>query len=116
MQSQTLEQEIQAAIATAGEHASNCGEKIAASGLAEAIEYCAAQQIDPPQCSLTAKSANADALRAKAARMLSDISWWERRLERLALGKYEASQFGQGLVTNFVSDATRSYLQSKRKR
>lgn len=52
--------------------------------LADALTYCKAQRIDPPQCSLTAESPNAHRLRIQAMEHLSDESWWRKRLTILA--------------------------------
>ena len=65
-------------------HAGHCRELLDAGSLAAALEYCKAQRIDPPQCSLTAESANADKLRAIAKNMLIDPGWWSKRLGILA--------------------------------
>jgi len=61
-------------------HAKHCSELILKNGLAAALKYCLDQGIEPPQCSLTADSTNAKMLREKAARMLCETRWWERRL------------------------------------
>lgn len=56
-------------------HANHCRELLDAGSLSAALEYCKAQRIDPPQCTLTAESANADNLRAIAKNMLLDPGW-----------------------------------------
>jgi hypothetical protein len=60
--------------------ASNCAIIIETQGLIDALEYCKKQGEQPPQCSLTAQSANAKMLRVKAKRMLCETKWWERPL------------------------------------
>lgn len=71
-------------IDNAGNHADACIAMLDAGNLAETLAYCAAQRIDPPQCSLTADSPNAHRLRIKAMEHLSDESWWRKRLAILA--------------------------------
>ncbi len=56
-------------------HAEKSTKIINEKGLSEALEYCSNQSIDPPQCSLTAQSKNADMQRAKATRMLCEVKW-----------------------------------------
>ena len=68
----------------ASKHASSCITMLDARNLEGALAYCAAQRIDPPQCSLTANSPNANRLRAKAMEHLSDAKWWQKRLDILA--------------------------------
>jgi len=65
--------------------------------------------IEPPQCSLSAKSSNADVQRAKAARMLGESKWWSRRLKNKTIQNFEAKQREVGLVTNSVSDELLKY-------
>jgi hypothetical protein len=64
----------------AAKHATACMALLDAGKLAEALAYCAAQRVDPPQCSLTAESPNAHKLRMKAMEHLSDEAWWRKRL------------------------------------
>lgn len=64
----------------ATKHATACMALLKAGKLAEALAYCAAQRVDPPQCSLTAESPNAHKLRVKAMDHLSDEAWWRKRL------------------------------------
>lgn len=61
-------------------HVAACVALLDADKLAEALEYCAAQRVEPPQCSLTAESPNAHKLRVKAMGHLSDEGWWRKRL------------------------------------
>lgn len=61
-------------------HVTACTIMLDAGNLAAALEYCAAQKVDPPQCSLTADSPNAHMLRMKAMDHLSDEAWWRKRL------------------------------------
>lgn len=68
----------------ANKHAASCIKLLDAGNLAAALAYCAAQRVDPPQCSLTADSPNAHRLRAKAMEHLSDPKWWQKRLDILA--------------------------------
>jgi hypothetical protein len=99
----------------AKEFAKTCASIIEDEGLSSAINYCAEQRVDPPQCSLTAKSDNADKMRLLAANMLSDPTWWGRRLKRLENQDFESLQREHGMVTNIVSDATLEYyLKSKK--
>lgn len=62
-------------------HSSACIALLDAGNLKDAQAYCASQSIDPPQCSLTADSANAHNLRAKAMNHLADYGWWLKRLK-----------------------------------
>lgn len=110
-----LEQYIISYVAQAEIHARHCVETLATDDLAGALAYCRTQGIDPPQCSLSAQSINAETLRMKARRMLSDIAWWKKRLETYAVRSYEAEQIRAGNVTNYVSDDVLEYSQ-KRKR
>lgn len=69
---------------TAQHHATACIKLLDENRLADALEYCKNQGIDPPQCSLTAQSGNADRLRNIAMNMLADPRWWTRRLNSQA--------------------------------
>lgn len=71
-------------IEEANKHATACIAMLEAGELADALAYCAAQRVDPPQCSLTAESPNAQRLRAKAMEHLSDETWWRKRLTILS--------------------------------
>jgi hypothetical protein len=64
----------------ATKHATACVALLDAGKLAEALTYCAAQRVDPPQCSLTAESPNAHKLRTIAMNQLTDEAWWRKRL------------------------------------
>lgn len=88
---------------------------IGETGLAEAMEFCRSKEIDPPQCSLTAQSLNADLMRMKARRMLSETKWWSRRLEQKAVMDFENEQRRVGLVTNCVSDELLAYYRKKQR-
>jgi len=74
-----IESIVEASQPAAASHAAKCTSLLSSNKLAEAIEYCKAQGIDPPQCSLTAESTNAQKLREIAKGMLSDgsrqLSW-----------------------------------------
>ena len=80
-------------------HASHCRELLDAGSLAAALEYCKSQRIDPPQCSLTAVSANADNLRAIAKNMLVDPGWWSKRLRILAARDQAMVAIREGLFS-----------------
>ena len=95
-------------------HAKKCDSIIETNGLAEALEYCKLQGIDPPQCSLTAQSENASNLRNKAKRMLCEVSWWERRIGISESRDFEYAQIQAGKVINGVSNE--SYLRHSAKR
>ena len=97
-------------------HAKFCAELIHREGLKAALDYCQKQNIEPPQFSLTADSHNAHVLREKAARMLSEIKWWKRRLGNKAGRDFEYGQMLQGKVTNIISDASLKYYLSKKRR
>lgn len=97
-------------------HAKRCAELIPKRGLAAALEYCQQQGIEPPQCSLTADSANARMLREKATRMLGEIRWWKRRLGVKAGRDFEHRQLLEGKVTNIISDESLEYYLSKKRR
>lgn len=112
---QDLENAVSDKVKLATQHAINCVKLINESGLEPAIKYCKQQGIEPPQCSFTAQSANADKDRATASRMLGEVKWWARRLKNNAIGNYENDQRKQGKVTNYISDDLRAYDQKKRK-
>jgi hypothetical protein len=109
-----IENTIEAAQQTADLHASNCADLLSRNQLAEALDYCKAQGIDPPQCSLTAESPNARKLREKAKGMLSDAAWWRKRLKTKALRDYEQGQIRAGKVDQGVSDAMLDYMTNKK--
>lgn len=71
-------------IEDATKHANACMALLDAGKLAEALTYCAAQRVDPPQCSLAAESPNAHKLRMLAMNHLSDEAWWRKRLALIA--------------------------------
>ena len=71
-------------IEDASKHATACIAMLESGKLADALDYCAAQRVDPPQCSLTAESPNGHRLRLKAMEQLSDEAWWRKRLTILA--------------------------------
>ena len=64
----------------ATKHATACVALLDAGKLAEALAYCAAQRVEPPQCSLTAESPNANKLRMLAMNHLTDEARWRKRL------------------------------------
>lgn len=111
-----LELQIEEAQSYAEFHARKCSDILASKGLADALEYCEKQGIEPPQCSLTATSANAENLRANAARMLSKEKWWKRRLGNKAGQEIELLQIQSGKVTNFISDESLEYHVNKRRK
>lgn len=97
-------------------HANSCAGLINQGKLAEAIEYCKSKHIDPPKCSLTAESKNADNMRSLARRMLSDKKWWSRRLQKYGVQTFEHKQRMAGKVTNYVSDELFAWHQKNKKR
>lgn len=114
---EALETRVNAAVSFASSHANACKALSGGGDLKGAIEYCARQGIEPPQCSLTAQSENASRLREAAARKLSDPKWWKTSLETTAIRSYEAEQMALGDVRNHVSDGLAAYMQkSKAKR
>jgi hypothetical protein len=82
-------------IEDACKHATACIAMLEAGKLADALAYCAAQRVDPPQCSLTAESPNAHRLRMKAMEQLSDEAWWRKRLTILARRDAEMDRMKQ---------------------
>lgn len=100
---------VDEAIKKSSDHSVECKRIISTTGLANALSYAENVGIRPPQCSLTAQSGNADMLRAKASRMLSESKWWAKQLKNKAIQDYEQEQRCQGLVTNFISDELRAY-------
>lgn len=112
--SSEIEKFIEASQQAAESHALNCTKLLTRNQLAEAIDYCKAQGIDPPQCSLTAESPNAQKLREKAKGMLSDESWWRKRLKTKALRDFEQNQIHAGKVIQGVSDAMLEYMTSNK--
>lgn len=109
-----IESAIEAAQQAAESHTATCTTLLLRNQLAEAIDYCKAQGIDPPQCSLTAESPNAHKLREKAKEMLSDAGWWRKRLKTKALRDFEQGQIRAGNVTQGVSDAMLEYMTTKK--
>ena len=85
-------------------------------GLSEALEYCSNQNINPPQCSLTAESKSAGMLRDKATRMLCDVKWWKRRLSNQGAQRFEHEKIQTGNVTQFLSDEALEYQLNKRRK
>lgn len=84
-----LKMSVEKFVSLSETHAYNSSKLIEDCGLEIAVEYCKLQRIDPPQCSFTAVSKNADMLRDKARRMLSDDKWWARRLKMQAIQGHE---------------------------
>lgn len=72
------------ACAKAGEYTARCQQFIASQDLAAALAFCNSVSVTPPQCSLTAKSDNAEKLRSSAKRKLSDPIGWGKSLETVA--------------------------------
>ncbi|MDI5832565.1 hypothetical protein OCF84_21410 (plasmid) [Shewanella xiamenensis] len=97
-------------------HSVACEKLIMSGDLKGAIDYCVKQGIEPPQCSLTAQSANADKMRAIAERMLCDTKWWSRRLKRKAMMQFEQEQRENGHVTNFISDESLKHYQANKRK
>ena len=79
-------------------HSAACGELIEHEGLKAAVAYCIAQQVEPPQCSLTATSPNAERLRETTKRMLADYGWWSKRLKLRAARAAEMRRIRDGLA------------------
>jgi hypothetical protein len=100
---------VNEALKSASVHSLKCEDLICTQSLAKAMEYTESMGIEPPQCSLSAKSSNADVQRAKAARMLGETKWWSRRLENQAIQNFEAKQRELGLVTDSMSDELLKY-------
>lgn len=96
-------------------HSVACEKLIMNGDLKGAIDYCVKQGIEAPQCSLAAKSENADKMRSIAERMLSDSKWWTRRLKNLAMMQFENEQRAKGLVTNCISDESFKHYQANRR-
>ena len=109
----SLKLEIEKEKSLASIHVEKCKLLIQNNSLADAIEYCKSQEIEAPNCSLSAKSKNADFLRNKAINLICQDEWWSRRLETKAVRKYEQHQRIQGNVTNFISDETANYFSKK---
>lgn len=114
----TMASEIESAIEVAQQaaesHAAKCSSLLLRDMLAEAIDYCKLQGIDPPKCSLTAESPNAHKLRETAKGMLSDLVWWQKRLKLKALRDFEHSQIRAGKVTMGISDEMLEYMATKK--
>ncbi|EOB3575072.1 hypothetical protein ACHELY_004301 [Vibrio vulnificus] len=107
---------VSEAMSYAESHALKASSILNEKGLSEALEYCRQQGIDPPQCSFTAKSGNAENLRNKAKRMVTEVKWWSRRLERKAVQNFENLQRQNGKVTNIISDESLEYQQRRARR
>lgn len=82
-------------IEDANKHATACIAMLEAGNLKDALAYCAAQRVEPPQCSLTAESPNAHRLRITAMEHLSDEAWWRKRLTILARRDAEMDKIKQ---------------------
>lgn len=95
-------------------HSIECDKIIQTNGLSGALDYCRTQGIEPPQCSLTAQSDNADMQRKKAERMLCETKWWERRLKNQAIQIFESEKISSGQVTNIVSDETLAHYKANK--
>ncbi|MBK4736156.1 hypothetical protein [Noviherbaspirillum pedocola] len=106
---------VELAQESAGKHAQHCIGLLTEGRLAEAIEYCSAQGIEPPKCSLTAQSPNAHRLREIAKGMLSDEAWWKKRLKVTALRNYENTAIREGRVTQGISDEMFAYMKSEKR-
>lgn len=104
-----VEKAVQEGVKEATKHAANCVRIINESGLAEALEYCKKQEIDPPQCSLTACTKNAENQRAKASRMICEVKWWSRRLKYQALQRYENNHRKKGEINIFENNDLSAY-------
>lgn len=112
-----IEARITQAMLSASQFAARCNHSIVDGDLATALKVCRDASIDPPHCSLTAKSVNAERLRDAAGKKLSDSAWWKKALEKSVLRQYESEQFAQGKITNYVSDGLASYnAKQKQKR
>ncbi|MBJ7555407.1 hypothetical protein [Marinomonas spartinae] len=109
MSLEDVENAVKEAIKAAETHAGNCVKLINDKGLKAGIDYCTQQGIDPPQCSLTAVSKNADNQRAKASRMLCEVKWWSRRLKDHTIRNYENTLRSQGKVTKHLSNDLLAY-------
>jgi hypothetical protein len=96
-------------------HSVTCEKLIMNNDLKGAIAYCEQQNLEPPQCSLTAASPNAEKMRLIAARMLSETKWWTKRLKNQSIQQFEHELISKGFVTNGISDETLKYhLANKR--
>lgn len=111
-----IQARIDAAVKNAEQYAMECATLLAAPGLEAAMEHCRQLRIAPPQCSLTAVSANAENKRQLAARMLSETKWWAKRLEARAIQDFEREQMAQGRVTNIVSDEMLEFMSARRRK
>lgn len=96
-------------------HSVNCEKLILNGDLKAALDYCSQQGIEPPQCSLTAKSSNADKMRATAARMMSEPIWWSRRLKNQAMQDFELDKIAKGHVTKGISDESLKHYEANRR-
>jgi len=110
-----INKRVEEAIKKAITHSVECDKRIKNDGLHSAIEYCKMQGIEPPQCSLSAQSPNADKQRAIAERMLLETKWWKRRLKNKALQDFEQEQINLGNVTNYISDELSKYNKANRR-
>jgi hypothetical protein len=95
-------------------HSLKCEKLIAENCLKDALEYAIEQGINPPTCSLTAVSTNADKMRLEAGRKLSESNWWSRRLETQAARKFEEQQRKDGNIDNIVSDELLTYYRANK--
>lgn len=79
-------------------HSTACRDLLEHENLKGALAYCVAQQVEPPQCSLTAISQNAERLRETTKRMLTDYGWWSKRLKLRAARAAEMRRIRDGLA------------------
>ncbi|WP_434949785.1 hypothetical protein ACRWQL_00400 (plasmid) [Shewanella sp. HL-SH4] len=110
-----IELRIKLATKKAITHSVVCEKFIIDGDLKGALDYCVKQGIDAPQCSLTAKSDNADKMRSIAEKMLSESKWWARRLKNQAMMQFEHEQIAQGLVTNCISEESFKHYQANKR-
>jgi hypothetical protein len=62
-------------------HANACFDLLEDGKLDEALNYCTAHKIVPPQYPDSAEAAVAESALARVKAMLSDYGWWEKRLK-----------------------------------
>lgn len=115
MPSNPIQARVDVAVAKSADAARACATLIETQGLSAALAYSQTLNVVPPQCSLTANSANAERLRADAARKLQDSHWWAKLLKQRAIQEFEQEQRVQGKVTNYVSDELAEYMANSRR-
>ena len=80
------------------QHSNRCRELLADALPADAIAYCAAQRVQPPQYVPDDNQVAAAELQELATRMLADYGWWVKKLKLRAAREAEMIRIRKGLA------------------